>query len=243
MKKEKIHKIVIWGSGGISRETAFLIEEINRFSGETRYEILGFIEKDDRNKGRMVSGYPILGTYEILNDMDCDGYIVPAGNPELKRKLVEEEVQKVNRELEAFNLIHPSVVMREDYITLGIGNIIGAGTVLTTDIVIGNYNLINLNCTIGHDVQIGDFNVINPLSAVSGGVRIGNSNLIGTGVSIIQNITIRDHITVGAGAVVVRHIDEAGIYAGIPAKRIGKEEFRLFPDCCTARPIEAGGGS
>lgn len=222
MKNEKPYKIVIWGSGGISRETAFLIEEINQFHGN-QFEILGYIEKDDFQKGRSVSGYPILGTYEALNDMDCDGYVVPTGNPDLKRRLVEEEVQTIQKELKAFNLIHPSVVMRKNHVILGVGNIIGAGAVLTTDIIIGDYNLINLNCTLGHNVQVGDFNVINPLVAISGGVQIGNGNLIGTGASIIQNIVIQNQITIGAGAVVTRDIHGPGTYVGVPARALCKE--------------------
>ena len=216
-------KIVIWGSGGISRETAFLIEEINRFADAKRFEILGYIEKDDQNKGQLVSGYPVLGTWEILNELDCDGYVVSMGDPELKRRILEYETAKVGSHLQAFNLIHPSVVMRPGYIRLGVGNIIGAGVVLTTDIEIGSHNLINLNCTIGHDVRIGDRNVINPLASVSGGVRIGSGSLIGAGVSILQNRTIGDRVTIGAGAVVTRDITEAGTYVGVPARALGCE--------------------
>ncbi len=219
MNMRKKYSIVIWGSGGISRETAFLIEEINRSPGEEQFDILGFIEKDDHKKGQLVSGYPVLGTWEILNDMDFDGYVVPAGNPDLKRKIVEEEVQKVRTKMQAFNLIHPSVIMRKGFVSLGIGNVIGAGTVLTTEVTIGDYNLINLNCTIGHDANIGNFNVINPLAAVSGGVQIGHQNLIGTGACILQDKVIGDHIVVGAGAVVVKNLHQSGIYIGVPARR------------------------
>ena len=186
--KKKKNKIVIFGSGGISREIAFLIEDINKSCRSIQFEILGFIEKDKSRLGCEISGYKILGDYSILNHIKCDGYVLPMGNPIIKKKIYNEEIAKIDKYLKAFNIIHPSVVFREKYVKLGIGNIICAGTILTSDILLGDFNLINLNCTIGHDVEIGNFNVINPLSAISGNVRIGNNNLIGTGSKVIQNL-------------------------------------------------------
>lgn len=220
MKTGTNPRLVIWGSGGISKEVAWIIEDINRITVSQKYIILGFIEKDNKRKGQLLSGYQILGDYRVLNDLECDSYIVPIGNPSIKRRIIEEEIAKINKTINAVNIIHPSVMMRDVSVCLGKGNIICAGSILTTDIIIGNHNLINLNCTIGHDVTLGDYNVINPISAISGGVKIGDSNLIGTGTKILQNINIKNDITIGAGAIVTKDLDEPGIYIGMPAKRI-----------------------
>jgi acetyltransferase-like isoleucine patch superfamily enzyme len=48
---------------------------------------------------------------------------------------------------------------------------------------------------------------------------IGNHVAIGTNATILP-IRIADHVLIGAGAVVTRDIDEPGIYAGNPARRI-----------------------
>ena len=53
--------------------------------------------------------------------------------------------------LEFPNIIDPSVQMSER-ITMGKGNIICAGNILTVDIALGDFNIINLDCTVGHDV-------------------------------------------------------------------------------------------
>lgn len=219
-KKNNRKKIVIWGSGGISREIAWLIEDINNSDIQDKFEILGYIEKDESRKGEVVSGYKILGNYKILKNIDCDGYVLPIGSPHIKQKIYNEEIIKLNKSLIAFNLIHPSVIMRNDYIKFGVGNIICAGCILTTDISFGNFNLININCTIGHDTSLGDFNVINPITAISGEAKIGNNNLIGTGVKILQKLEIKDKIILGAGAVLTKNIYEEGTYVGIPAKKI-----------------------
>lgn len=48
---------------------------------------------------------------------------------------------------------------------------------------------------------------------------IGNHVSIGTNATILP-VRISDHVVVGAGAVVTKDIDEPGIYAGNPAKKI-----------------------
>jgi acetyltransferase-like isoleucine patch superfamily enzyme len=48
---------------------------------------------------------------------------------------------------------------------------------------------------------------------------LGNHVSIGTGATILP-VRICDHVVVGAGAVVTRNIDEPGVYAGNPARRM-----------------------
>lgn len=48
---------------------------------------------------------------------------------------------------------------------------------------------------------------------------IGNNVSIGTNATILP-VTIADNVVVGAGSVVTKDINEAGIYAGNPARKI-----------------------
>lgn len=102
----------------------------------------------------------------------------------------------------------------------GKGTIICPGTILTTNITIGNHVIINLNCTIGHDTEIGDFTTLSPGVNVSGNVKIGELCYIGTNAVIIEKITICDNVVIGAGGVVVKDITEPGTYVGNPVKKI-----------------------
>ncbi|MFW9972900.1 MAG: acetyltransferase [Candidatus Odinarchaeota archaeon] len=212
-------KIVIFGSGGMSRETAFLIEEINKHL-KAKYQILGYIEKEKEKKNTIISGYPILGDYKALEDMEIDGFALGIGNPKIKKKVYENEIMKIKKKLNAPNLIHPDLIFRKDYIDFGIGNIICAGNIFTTDIQIGNFNIINRKCTIGHDVKIGHFNLINPRVTISGGVEIGNNVLIGASATLLQNRRIGDDVVIGAGAVVTKDVEPGATVVGVPAKRI-----------------------
>ena len=105
-------------------------------------------------------------------------------------------------------------------ISLGIGNIICAGNILTTSINIGSFNYINLSCTIGHDSFIGDYNVINPTVNISGGVKMENEILLGTGSQILQYKNLDSNCVVGAGAVVTKDVSKKTTVVGMPAKPI-----------------------
>lgn len=53
-------------------------------------------------------------------------------------------------------------------------------------------------------------------------VNIKNDVWIGFGVQIMSGVTIHDGCVIGAGAVVTKDTEPYGVYAGIPAKKIGQ---------------------
>jgi len=208
--------IVIIGSGGFAKEVAFLIDEINRNKKE--WNLLGFI---DEKTGEYNGKYKIINNDSWLEKIDEEIFIVfGIGNPALIKKLFSKFNKNLN--IKFPNLIHPNVIGDWERIKIGVGNIICAGNIFTTDIKIGSFNIFNLSCTIGHDSEIGSFNVINPTVNISGGVKLHDEILIGTGAQVLQYVEIVDNTTIGAGAVVVKSIVESGVYIGAPAKKLIK---------------------
>ncbi len=60
-----------------------------------------------------------------------------------------------------------------------------------------------------------------------GPIKIGSNVYIGTNAMILPNVTICDNVIIAAGAIVTRDIDEDGVWAGVPAKRIRSfEEYK-----------------
>jgi acetyltransferase-like isoleucine patch superfamily enzyme len=105
--------------------------------------------------------------------------------------------------------------------------VICAGTILTTNITLGDHVQINLDCTIGHDVELEEYATLAPGVHVSGCVRIGSGAYVGTGAVIIngdqeQPLTIGTGAVIGAGACVTRSVEPGTTVVGVPAKPMGK---------------------
>lgn len=216
MKKD----IVIYGAGGLSREIAFLIDEINSSEGNDGYRLLGHIVDGEEQTGLVVGRSSIIGGPEWFDERDRPVSVAIAiGTPRVLDRI--SSLLAGNRNVDFPNLIHPGTVMDRDAVSFGKGNLITAGNILTTDISIGSFNLFNLNCTYGHDTVVGDFCVMNPGCNISGNVTLEGSNLIGTGATILQGITVGQESIVGAGAVVTKNVAQGITVVGVPARQRG----------------------
>ena len=192
-------KLVIIGAGGFGREVCWLVKRINQT--KQFWQVEGFID-DTIERGELINKIPVLGNLEDLQQCsEKMGVVCAVGSAAIRKKIID-----------------PSVCFSED-IKMGEGNIICAGTILTTNITLGNFNILNLNCTIGHDVIIEDFVTVYPGVNISGKVVIGNESELGTGAKIIQGKKIINKVVVGAGAVITKDITEQGTYVGVPAKK------------------------
>lgn len=113
-------------------------------------------------------------------------------------------------------------------ISIGEGSIIGNDSYLDgrNGLVIGRN--VNLSGTVkihteSHDINDPFFRSLN-----SGGrVEIGDRVWISSDTIILPGIKVGTGSVVVAGAVVTKNMDEYGIYAGIPAKKIGERSHDL----------------
>lgn len=213
-------KIVIFGSGGFAREVVHLIEDINERNKE--WELIGFIDDNEDNHGKTLNGVKVLGGREWLKEYSEDIYLaLGIGNPRVKKVIIEDLKKHIH--IKFPNLIHPTVKFSQ-YNTIGEGNIICEGNILTCNIDISNFTIINLNCTIGHDVALRDFVTILPNASISGNVILNECVDFGTNATIIQGLTVGKNSIIGAGAVVVKDIPDSCTAVGMPAKPIKYHE-------------------
>ena len=115
-----------------------------------------------------------------------------------------------------------AILMDKKNIKIGEGSIICAGTILTTNLVFGNFTQLNLLTTVGHDTIVGDFCTTGPGVNISGNCNIGNNVYFGSNCTIKQKINIVDNVTIGLGSSVVKHIIEPGVYIGSPVRKLIK---------------------
>lgn len=132
----------------------------------------------------------------------------------------EKIVKKLPEETQFFTFIHPTALIMNNDVEIGIGSFIGAYSIITTNVKIGRHAILNRANHIGHDSKIGDYFSAMPGSIVSGNVSVGNRCYIGTNSSIREKINICDDVTIGSNGTVVKNITNCGKYAGVPVKKI-----------------------
>lgn len=207
-------EIAIIGAGGFGREVKMLIDQINQ--KEKQYEIIGFF--DDKPYSEKINGLDYLGKLEDVNKWNSQLSIAVAiGDPKTKKKIVESIT---NSNIDFPNIIHPNVLIGDDSVSLGKGNIICAGVIITVNIQIDDFVILNLSCTVGHDTVINSYSSFMPSINVSGEVHIEEGVYVGTGAKIINQLSIGQYTIVGAGAVVSKSLPEKCTAVGIPAKPI-----------------------
>jgi len=101
---------------------------------------------------------------------------------------------------------------------------VGARTRIQSHVFICELVAIGEDCFVSHGVMF-----VNDLFANGGPARgnkdlwkqtsIGNRVSIGTNATVLP-VTICDDVVIGAGSVVTRNIDQPGVYAGNPARKI-----------------------
>jgi sugar O-acyltransferase (sialic acid O-acetyltransferase NeuD family) len=127
--------------------------------------------------------------------------------------------QRLPKETKYFSFIHPTAIIG-DLVKIGIGSFIGAYSIITTNITIGDHALLNRANHIGHDTQIGSYLSMMPGAIISGNCRIYDCVYIGTNASVRENVSIHGLSTIGMNAAVVKPIEQPGVYVGVPAKKI-----------------------
>lgn len=211
MNQDNIKPLIIVGAGGLGREVAWLVAEINKIKPE--WNLLGFI--DDGVNGMTVEGYPVLGNVDSLFHMQPFPWVVVAIANASIRKQIVGRIQQCNIPLAT--LIHPSVQISR-FVKIAAGSIICAGSVLTTNISIGLASILNLNCLIGHDTILEDFVSLMPGVNVAGEVVLGEGVYMGLNACVINRKSIGEWSIIGAGAAVVCDIPSYSLAVGVPAR-------------------------
>lgn len=204
--------IIIIGAGGVGKETAWIIEQINLEN--PTWNLLGFVDEDVKLHGSYINNHEVIGGLDFLKAYDKEVYVVCAiSNYKVKKRIVSE---LISPNIKYANIIHPSVYISSTN-SIGKGNIIYQGVIITCHVTIGDHIIISPKCGIGHESIIGDYASLLWSVNVSGNVKLEEGAFIGSGATIIQNKVVGKGATVGAGAVVVKDVLEGDTVMGVPA--------------------------
>lgn len=207
--------LIIIGAGGVGRETAWIVEQINRVN--PTYNLLGFLDDNTDLWGTYINGYRVLGGVKYIEDNECNCEVVVAiANYDVKKKIVNK---LKNQNIIYSTIIHPNLNIHNS-VEIGEGTIIYEGVIISPNVKIGNHVIVSPKSGIGHDSVIKDYVSVLWNVSISGNDFIEEGVLLGSASTIIQNKKIGRQTVVGAGAVVIENIDKKKTSVGVPAKVI-----------------------
>lgn len=200
-------RTVIIGAGGHAREILDLLRAL-------RIEPEGFlVEPGFGDVGSVIHRARILGSLEWLKGRKDVRAVCAVGDPALRRRLTRRAMELGTAFVTA---VHPSV-LKTEWVAIGNGAIVGAGTILTNEVRIGDHANVNIACTLSHDTTVEDFATLSPGVHVAGGATVEEGAFVGAGAVLLPRVRVGAWAVVGAGAVVTNDVPANTTAVGVPA--------------------------
>ncbi len=208
--------LIIYGAGGLAREVAELVNDINSVS--PCWNIKGFIDDLQGKCPEKLQSSSIIGTWEALKEAAQDTYVVIAvGDPGSKEKIYNRICCLDNLRFPV--LIHPSARVARNA-AIGDGSVISIDSIVSTGVHIGKHVFLNMRTVVGHDAQIDDFCSCLVNCVVAGSVHIMEGTLVGSGSIIMEKKTVGKKCRLSMGSIVNFDVEDHHTVLTPPSKSI-----------------------
>lgn len=204
-------EVVIFGTGGHAKVVYDILLK------EGLHTPVAFLSLDKNLKTFL--GLPHYHQDE-LSELKYNSGIIAIGDNWTRSNLAKIILAE-NKNFVFITAVHPSS-------QLGVGSVIGKGSVVMANTTInpycqiGDHSIINTSSSIDHDCLIGNFSSIAPGAVLGGNVKIGEFSVVSLGANIIHGKKIGNHSVVGAGSLVINDIEDHVVAYGSPSRVIRK---------------------
>lgn len=202
--------IVVFGSGGHAK----VVVEAALAQGPDRKIVI--LDDADSVNERSIFGIQVMGGRNDLEPLKGTAVIPAIGDNQARASLctwLREQGHALA------TVVHPSATVSSS-VEIGEGVFVSAGATVIAEARVGDAAIINTGASVDHDCVIGEAVHIGPGVHLCGNVTVGAGTLIGVGSCVRPGISICDKVVLGAGSVVVGDIEQPGIFAGNPARRL-----------------------
>jgi sugar O-acyltransferase (sialic acid O-acetyltransferase NeuD family) len=198
-----------------------LVRAINRVAPE--WDLVGLLDDDPATHGRRLLGVEVVGPPGLIHERrDAFATACVASPEDPLRRLALVDRLGVPRERYA-TLVHPSAVVPESA-SLGAGSVVHAGTVLTADVWLGAHVAVMPAVVLTHDDVVEEGATFGAGARLAGAVTVERGAYIGSGALVRERLRIGAGAVVGMGAVLTRDVPAGEVWAGVPARRLGRAE-------------------
>jgi sugar O-acyltransferase (sialic acid O-acetyltransferase NeuD family) len=209
-------RLVIAGAGDFARELLWLCSSIS--SDLRQWESMCFIDDDVELARSRMQQYqidaPVIGKIDDFSPKAGDLLICAIGSPRTKLAVCEKLQAKGGK---FTNIIHPTAAIGPRA-QLGHGVIIAQSSLISVDVLIGNFVTINTSSGCGHDAVVGDGCTISAQCDITGHAHLERGVFLGSHATVLPRVRVGEFAVVGAGTVAFRDVKAGQTVIGVPAK-------------------------
>ncbi len=201
-------KIVIFGTGGLSRTVAHYIKH------DDRYSMVGYTVDREYMEETVLDSLPVVpldSLSEFISPEECKLLVVLTLQRVPNRILDKhkcEEIRKMGYSL--FSYVSRDAIVSPG-VSIGENVVISPGVIVDPFTNIGDGVIVRTMAYIGHNNILGEYCYIAPRASLSGDVKVEPHAFIGNNATLRGNITVGRDAVVGAGTTILKDVDAEAI--------------------------------
>lgn len=186
---------------------------------ESGIDVVGFLDDDPANNGKLIRGVPVIGASDRLETLMNDGIeavYCPVGTNRIRVGFLEKA-----RSLgyKTPNFIHRSVIIAPEVTISDQGVYILQATHVMPYVTIEKDVMISTGSNIAHHSHLKQGTFVSTGVNLGARVVVEKYAYVGIGATVMTGVKrLGEDCLIGAGAVVVKDVEDNAVMAGVPAK-------------------------